>query len=290
MSTSRVQTQSNSNDVINNNVICEMKDEEIEDESFKSRNWFITCNNWTQETHNKLLNLKNCKYMFQHEVGKEGTPHINGVLMFVNQRKWKSLRNTIGEYWYKPALNVNACINYCSKVATRVSETYFTNIDKYIKEDLEDWYEDELAKPWQKEILNIIETKPDRRKIHWYWSNKGEIGKTTMVRHILIKHADKATYVAGEYKNIMFAVCALKKFPKIIMWNLPRSVKNISYRAVESIKDGILFNEKYESGCKVVNPPHIIIFANWRPCEDDIEDEEYLSKDRWIITNVDDCN
>lgn len=88
--------------------------------SWQFRNWIITCNNWTRETHETLCSLAGCKYHFQHEMGKEGTPHIQGVLMFKNARSWQQLREKIGEYYYKPANNLHACRNYCSKMKTRV--------------------------------------------------------------------------------------------------------------------------------------------------------------------------
>ena len=51
----------------------------------------------------------------------------------------------------------------------------------------------------------------------------------------------------------------------------------MSYDAIESIKSGIIFNSKYETGQKMINPPHIIVFSNFLP------DVSKLSEDRWNI-------
>ena len=68
-----------------------------------------------------------------------------------------------------------------------------------------------------------------------------------------------------------------------IIWDIPRVNRNaVSYAAIEAIKNGLVCNTKYETGVKVFNPPHIIIFANFPP---DL-DEDNLSKDRWMITEL----
>ena len=51
----------------------------------------------------------------------------------------------------------------------------------------------------------------------------------------------------------------------------------MSYSAIESLKDGLLFSGKYEGGVKLFPPPHVVIFANFLP------DMTKLSIDRWDI-------
>lgn len=51
----------------------------------------------------------------------------------------------------------------------------------------------------------------------------------------------------------------------------------VSYEAIESVKDGIFFSGKYESGMTIFNQPHIICFANFAP------DIGKMSSDRWKI-------
>jgi len=61
-----------------------------------------------------------------------------------------------------------------------------------------------------------------------------------------------------------------------------RSKENyISYEALEEIKDGLFFSGKYESGMVCINPPHVVVLCNFAP------DESKLSKDRWVIKNID---
>ena len=157
------------------------------DKSKKYRNWFMTLNNWTQQTHDILLCLKNCEYLFQHEVGKKGTPHIQGILVFKNARNWEQMRKSIGNYYFRNAKNVNACWNYCKKVQTRVSDGYFTNIPRFM-----------AKKPfkyefhwWQKVVNNYLEAPAkwdDRDEILWIWSRMGRQGKTVFLKWLILNN------------------------------------------------------------------------------------------------------
>lgn len=67
-----------------------------------------------------------------------------------------------------------------------------------------------------------------------------------------------------------------------IIFDIPRNHGgNISYDTLECIKNGMVCNTKYETGVKLFNPPHVIVFANELP-----SDTEKLSADRWIIKEL----
>ena len=68
---------------------------------------------------------------------------------------------------------------------------------------------------------------------------------------------------------------------KIVCFDLPRNNgNNISYDALESIKNGIIINMKYETGQKLCDSPHILVFANMPP------DVDKLSLDRWVVKEL----
>ncbi len=56
---------------------------------------------------------------------------------------------------------------------------------------------------------------------------------------------------------------------------------NYFYQFIESLKNGVLFSPKYESGQKIFKPPHVFVFANYEP------DQTKLSADRWNIVQLD---
>ena len=68
----------------------------------------------------------------------------------------------------------------------------------------------------------------------------------------------------------------------LVVFDLPRNNGNkISYSALESIKNGLIVNTKYETGSKLFNSPHIIVFSNMQP------DVTAMSGDRWVIKCLD---
>ena len=67
-----------------------------------------------------------------------------------------------------------------------------------------------------------------------------------------------------------------------VMFVLPRTNKGqISYASLESIKNGMVCNTKYDTGVKIFNSPHVFVFANFPP-----DDESLLSGDRWHIQEL----
>ena len=87
--------------------------------------------------------------------------------------------------------------------------------------------------------------------------------------------------VQGKCTDIKHAVNALVKKgtpPRAVLFIFPRSVEDyVSYDAIESVKDGIFFSGKYDSGMCLFPNPHVYIFANFLP------DLDKLTSDRWKI-------
>jgi hypothetical protein len=138
-------------------------------------------------------------------------------------------------------------------------------------------------RPFQLEIKEMIQTKPDPRKILWYWDSKGNIGKTTIAKHLCMKD-ETCIYVSGKAADIKSMIQVMKakgKDVNTILFGIPRfSQDYVSYSALEELKDGIFFSGKYEAGMVIMNTPHIIVMANFAP------DESKLSADRWDIRDL----
>lgn len=264
-----------------------LENNEENDKSRKCRNWFITCNNWTQLTHDNIVGLKNCQFLFQHEVGELGTPHIQGTLMFKNARSWDQLRKAIGEYYFKPAKNIHACLNYCKKVKTRVSDNYFTNIPKFMKQTP---FQYEF-KWWQQLALNYLAAPPvkvDRDRILWIWSAMGSIGKTTFLKWFHRNNRTQFVVSGGRETDCLNAIIQHIEThncePKGVFWLLPRVKGNtISNSALEQIADGFFYSGKYTGGIlNTEKPLKVVIIANSPP------DKSKQSSDRLRVIQVDD--
>lgn len=85
----------------------------------KSRSWFLTLNNYTDEEVEVLLAIKHKYLIYQFEVGDEGTPHLHAYLYYQNSVVMPKRYLPRG-HWEK-VINPAACIKYCSKEKTRVA-------------------------------------------------------------------------------------------------------------------------------------------------------------------------
>ena len=247
-------------------------------EIVKYRNWDFVVNNYSEqdiEIMKEYLDTNNCQYYFQEEVGEKGTPHLQGIIMFKHARDKKAIiKKSLGDkISLRKVRNLNACKNYVKK---KGGGSFWSNMDEV--EVIEDYWDPKLEKPWQTKVLAICAGKVDSRAIYWFWESKGNVGKTTLARHMCMTDK-RCLYVCGKIDNIKFAFATMKKKPRVVIWDLSRT-QRISYTAIEQIKNGIFFSQKYESGQVIYNKPHIIIFANWEP------EYDSLSEDMWRVERI----
>lgn len=84
-----------------------------------SRGWTFTLNNYTEEEVETFENFE-CDYMvFGQEVGKEGTPHLQGYLYIKKKISMKALKAKLSKRAHWESAKANAEINkkYCTKEA-----------------------------------------------------------------------------------------------------------------------------------------------------------------------------
>lgn len=212
-------------------------------------------------------------YVFQEETGESGNKHLQGVISCK-----KPTRDTAFGYksihWEKPR-NIKDSYNYCSDPNKRTGDCWSKNFD----------IPDPVKKPdfnWTDEILTILETEPNRRSVIWVWSSQGCTGKSTFCEYLIT--TKNAVFLSkGKYSDIINIIYKTDMSDKkIVCFDLPRNNGNkISYDAIESIKNGLICNTKFETGYKRFKPPHVIIFSNAEP------EYDKLSEDRWIVKNID---
>nr|WAE42994.1 MAG: replication associated protein [Cressdnaviricota sp.] len=248
-------------------------------QQIQCKNICITINNHTLEQKSKLLDFfkTNCdKYIAGEEIGNEGTHHIQGAFVLTKKDRFSSIFKRLGFNCHLEKMKGNwkQQISYCSK-ENKVFANYSIDSDD---QPLDCLKEEQLFN-WQKDILTLIKTKPNNRTINWFWEDTGNVGKTEFTRYLGINH-NACIIQKGKYADIMNHVFMTKNI-QIFIVDIPRCVGNkVSYDALESIKSGIIFNSKYETGQKFINSPHIIVFSNEPP------DESRLSADRWNIVNI----
>jgi len=240
--------------------------------------WFFTWNNYPND-FDKILEPRFrqiCNgYEFQEETGESGTNHLQGNIHLKKKMRWTEFNLPKTIHW-EVTRNVDASAKYCTKDQSRSGKQFiWPEPPKPIKIITE-------LRPWQKSILDIISQEPDERKIHWFWESQGGIGKSVFTKY-LVYHHNALFCCGGKFKDLINLIF-LNDMDKcnLIVFDIPRSHGgNISYDTLECIKNGLVCNTKYETGVKLFNVPHLIIFANFPP-----ENEEKLSSDRWSIINL----
>jgi len=245
----------------------------------KSRGYMFTINNYTPGTLDtvlKYLEEGSEKYAMQEETGASGTPHLQGSVYFKNARSWESVRLPLGGQWVEPMHTKKGGFIYCLKDETRTGRRWTKGIPIPPKDPMEGL----TPHQWQKDILEELKGEPHPRKIKWVWEPEGCAGKTTLAKHICITNPG-AIYVSGAAKDIKYAITQCKVAPKIIIMGIPRTQEgHVSYQALEEVKDGLFFSPKYEASMFIMDPPHIIVMANFPP------EFGKLSTDRWDIINL----
>lgn len=248
----------------------------------RSRNWFLTWNNGGEAEFQQLLELPGLKrYAVQEETGEEGTKHLQGVLCFKDAIRFSSLKKLDKVHW-EMAKNLAACKNYCTKLKTRTGNVWVKGFK--VKRRPSDPMNGLTLHPWQEDIKKIIEGPVDGRKIFWYWSERGGVGKSVFTKHLYLTTG--AWILGGALKDALYAIqqrVASYDWPRVIIFDIPRATPEqyVSYASIEKAKDGLFFSGKYESNWCCYDPPHVIVFANMPP------DEAKLSKDRWVIKQID---
>lgn len=252
----------------------------------QKKNWFFTWNNYDKESIEILETLFNniCeKYVFQEEKGEEGTPHLQGSIVLKKKMRWSEFKLPKEIHW-EGTKSVDKSFKYCSKEMTKNGKCYTKGfkIKKPLKVKIEKLYK------WEKFIVDLCKEEPDDRSVYWFWDEEGGAGKTEFCKWYWNNNKDRsiicqgggAKDIACMFANLVKEVDFDLNDDITVLFNLARSTEGISYKAIESVKDGLLFSPKYESSTLVFNRPHVIIFSNQLP------DYNKLSKDRWITYKI----
>ncbi len=113
----------------------------------RCRSWCFTLNNHTDEHFVSLSHLnseyKIKKIIFQEEIGKNGTPHLQGVIQFHNQFLFSKLKELYPTAHWEPCRSLKGSIKYCSKEETRAGKNFSYGI-----KDTEMWKPQLTEEEW----------------------------------------------------------------------------------------------------------------------------------------------
>ena len=211
------------------------------------------------------------RWVIGEETGEDGYEHWQAHIVFSKGKTLENLRLIYPMVHWTPSQHHN--FEYEEKEGKYI-RSWEKALTRYINVPL--W-------PWQKELLDHIEaSKGDDRHITFLLDDEGCSGKTFLSKHLVGTH--KAAYCPplAESKDYMAWALAHSNAGCFIL-DMPRaeSFKNIEkeaqlWSAIEQMKNGYLYDQRHQWREKWIDPPTIIVIANWEPRW------ECLSKDRWI--------
>lgn len=166
---------------------------------------------------------------------------------------------------------------HAMKYSHGIQKAIDTVIQSKSKESLEKEMNDLRLYNWELELLDKLESTPNKRSIMWYVDYKGGCGKSTFAKYLLSR-GNCAYFTNAKSADIAHAYNG----ERTVIFDFTRSIEGrINYEIIEAIKNGVVFASKYASGLKVHATPHIICFSNFDP------ERAKLSEDRWDLTYLD---
>lgn len=189
----------------------------------------------------------------------------------------KSTPETLkGIHW---SITSNNCKgdDYCTKEYTRIDGPWILHkeeeyIPRQIRE-IKELYE------WQKTVIDKLNIW-DKRSINMLYCPYGNIGKSTLIGYVRAYKLGRALPPVNDYRDMLRMVCDLP-VSKNYFVDMPRALKKDKlgsfYSAIETIKDGYAYDDRYTFKEKIFDCPNIWIFSNILP------EFELLSTDRWKI-------
>lgn len=248
------------------------------EEKFKSRNWSITLNNYTEQELEQLNGTNLGKIIIGKEVGENGTPHLQMYIQLKSPRTLSGLKKALKiprahlEPTYK---NQFANVKYCSKEENVVRNDFgflYTGLDLPKPSDLYDW---------QLIIVNILKTKPDDRTVYWFYEPNGNSGKSKFGKYLCYHNSNVCLLTATKSADIL---TACSETYNTYIFDFPRTLGTdyCPYTAIEQVKNGFITDSKLKKQARVLmfDPPHIICFSNYPP------EKSKLSRDRWATYNI----
>jgi len=291
-----------------------------EAEKFKqSKRWIFVINNYDEtELESLRANLqKEARYaIFGKEVGKAGTPHIQGYASFRNACRFKRAKLLLGERAHLKVAKGNEEENfvYCSK--QNDFEEIGSRSDPGKRNDLELFKEavknGDLDPKSLREKHSCVFARCPRFCIDYMNDHTAVLKpechplrdwQTALYNQLKFKPDDrKITFVVDEegnegktwfckyycylHSDAMYLrptkhadmAFALQQNLRVLFLDCTRQqIDHLPYSFLESVKDGLVFSPKYESRMKMFSPVHVVVMMNQEP------NYGFLSPDRYDI-------
>lgn len=230
---------------------------------------------------------KHCKkWCYQLEKGtKEGLVHYQGRISLKMKVRLSQVTKLFpkGIHWSVTSDANKTNMFYVMKEDTRIGGPW-SDLDVYIPRQIREIKE---LWPWQKTVLaKCLEW--DTRTINVIIDPDGNKGKSTLVMYAMAHKLAQQLPAANNYKDLMrmaMNVHDAVKF-KAVFIDMPRGLNKEHvggmFSAIESIKNGYLWDDRYAFKQKLIDSPAIWVFTNKTFARADLTDDRWKL---WQISN-----
>lgn len=228
------------------------------------------------------------KGAFQLEQGESsGYKHWQGRISFNKKQRIKQAIELLSK-WNPPHVSPTTTENknnfdYVTKERTKIGGPWFihdNNDQNYIQLRFRG---NIVWKSWQETVINMIMKTPDDRHINVIIDNEGNKGKSFLTMYLASFKMARNVPQMKDHRDILRLVMDMPESPCYI-FDLPRATskndQHSIYSAIEQIKNGYAYDDRYNYKEKFFEPPHIFVFTNQEP------DTSLLSNDRWVFWTI----
>jgi hypothetical protein len=170
--------------------------------------------------------------------------------------------------------------DYVSKDYTKIGETInITDKPNYIPRQIR---EIPSLYPWQTSVISSLK-QWDTRIVNMIYDPEGNKGKSILVGWIRAYKLGRALPPVNDFKDFLRMVCDLPTAPAYIV-DMPRALKKDKlggfYSAIETVKDGYAYDDRYTFTEKNFDCPVIWVMSNTLP------DFSLLTRQRWKVWEI----
>ncbi len=123
--------------------------------------------------------------------------------------------------------------------------------------------EDYPLRNWQAELYESLLEQPDKRKIFWVYDPEGGMGKSWFAEWFSKGQADAAVLLPGKAADM---ACSIVPGLRTYFFDVPRvSGDKVAWGFIEQLKNGRIFNSKYNSQNIFMPKCHVVVLSNAMP-------------------------
>lgn len=244
--------------------------------------WCFTVFDYTEELIEKMKlccsNVPSIKidFIFGEEICPDTQrKHLQCAVRFSKKMRWRTVfSKVLPECTHREIAKGSWMDNlrYCSKEGKYITNFFF--LVPFKKKPI-------VLYQWQDKALEVIRMRLlEDRKISWFFSEAGGVGKSVLVDYLVCNY--QAVAISGSKRHVL---ATAHKTPNTPIWifDIPRVNHNgVSYEAMEAIRNGLWFSGYGDAVgmTRLDFNPVVVVFCNELP------EVGKLSMDRWDIWEI----